>query len=159
MITVNKIYLVAYAPSSPQRLHDLAKLAFSMSIISAFIAIRPVGIAAQAGVPEVFKLAYKLDKRFLIFPRLQDLKEIMNIEQVLLITHSDDIPDICEVDLNKNSIALVVQAGETPFTKEDLSLGTPVRLSDIDSYRSPNAVADAAIALVKLRNKVLRSSC
>ncbi|MEM2627916.1 MAG: RecB-family nuclease [Ignisphaera sp.] len=154
------IYLVAYVPSSPHRLQDLAKLAFSMDFITAFIAVKPVGVAAQSGIPEVFRLAYKLDKRFLVFPRLQDLKELMNIDLLVLVVHSDEVPDLCEVGIaESNSIALVVQTGETPFTREDVALGKLAKLSELDSYKSPNAVADAAIALVKLRNILKKGSC
>jgi len=144
--------LIAYAPSSPHRLYDLAKLAFSMSIVSAFIVVKPVGIAAQTGLPEVFKLAYKLDRRFLVFPRLQDLKEMIKIDEALFIVHNvDDAPDICEIDFrDRENIGVVVQAGETPFTKEDLAMGRIVKMREMDAYRAPNAVADAAIALTKL---------
>lgn len=154
------IYLIAYSPSSPHRLQDLAKLAFSMSFVTAFVAIKPTGIAAQTGVPEVFKLAYRLDKRFLVFPRLQDLKELMSIDRVLFIIHIDSAPDLCEENLGGDkSIGIVVQAGETPFTKEDMVLGKAVKLSEIDAYKSPNAIADAAIALVKLRKLLTKGVC
>jgi SpoU rRNA methylase family enzyme len=156
---VKTVYLVAYSPSSPQRVQDLARLAYSIGIVSAFIVIKPVGMAAQVGVPEVFRLAYKLDKRFFVFPRLQDLKEVMNIEQLLFVLHQNDVRDLCETSIDKNSIALIVQAGETPFTKDDLTMGLPVKLSEIDSYCFPNPVADAAIALVKLKNIVTKGSC
>ncbi|MEM0371428.1 MAG: RecB-family nuclease, partial [Ignisphaera sp.] len=88
-----------------------------MSIVSAFIVVKPVGIAAQTGLPEVFKLAYKLDRRFLVFPRLQDLKEMIKIDEALFIVHNvDDAPDICEIDFrDRENIGVVVQAGETPF--------------------------------------------
>lgn len=154
------LYLVAYSPSSPHRLQDIAKLAFSMSFVTALITIKPVGMAAQAGVPEVFRLAYKLNKRFIVLPRLQDLKELLSIDDILFIVHTDEAPDICEVILDKGkNIGIVVQAGETPFLKEDLLIGRYVRLSELDSYRSPNAVADAAIALTKLYRLFTKGSC
>jgi SpoU rRNA methylase family enzyme len=157
---VKAVYLVAYAPSSPQRLQDLAKLAYSINIVSVFIAIKPVGMAAQVGVPEVFRLAYKLDKRFAVFPRLQDLKDVMNIEQLFFIIHHNDVPDLCDVGVDKSSsIAIIVQAGETSFTKEDLLMGIPVKLKEIDDHRFPNPVADAAIALMKLKNMVVNNKC
>ncbi|MEM4789592.1 MAG: RecB-family nuclease [Ignisphaera sp.] len=154
------IYLVAYAPSSPHRLQDLAKLAFSMNFITAFIVVKPVGVAAQLGVPEVFRLAYKLDRRFLVFPRLQDLKELINVDLMLFVVHFDEAPDLCEINITESgSIALIVQSGETPFIKEDIALGKSARLSEVDGYKSPNPVADAAIALVKLRNILKKGSC
>jgi len=160
-ISIQQLYLIAYAPSSPHRLYDLAKLAFSMSIVSAFIVVRPVGVAAQTGVPEVFKLAYRLDRRFLVFPRLQDLKEMVKMNDALFIVHNvDDAPDICEINFkDRENIGVVVQAGETPFTKEDLVMGRIVKISEMDVYRAPNAVADAAIALVKLHRLFKNIPC
>jgi len=155
-----ELYLVAYAPSSPHRLMDMAKLAFSMSMVKAFVAIKPTGIAAQTGVPEVFRLAYKLDKRFLVFPRIQDVKELINIDDALFLVHQGDVQDVCSAvgQLGKR-VALVVQSGETPFTKEDLSMGRPVRISELDGYSSPNPVAEAAIALFKLYSALYKGVC
>lgn len=154
------LYLIAYAPSSPQRLQDLAKLAFSMSIVSAFVVVKPVGMAAQIGVPEVFKLAYKLNKIFLVFPKLQDLKEILSIEDIVFVMNNvDNALDLCEIELSSNSVGIVVQAGETIFTKEELAIGKIVKITEIDSYRIPNAVADAAIVLSKLYKRFKNKSC
>lgn len=131
-----------------------------MSFVTAFIAIKPVAIAAQTGVPDVFKLAYKLDKRFLVFPRIQDLKDLVGIDDVIFIVHSSEAPDLCEIGFSESrSIAIVVQAGESPLTRDDLSIGRVARLGELDGYRSPNAVADAAIALVKLRSIISKGTC
>lgn len=154
------VYLAAYAPSSPHRLQDLAKLAYSMKFVDAFIAVKPTGMAAQVGVPEVFRLAYKLDRRFLVLPRLSDIKELIKVDNVVFIVHSEEAPDICQLYLEKEkSVALVVQAGETPFTKEDLAMGSIVRVAELEGYRSPNPVAEAAIALVKLSRVLDRGFC
>lgn len=154
------VYLVAYAPSSPHRLQDLAKLAFSMNLVTAFIVIKPTGIAAQTGVPEISRLAYKLDKRFLVLPKLQDLKDIINIDQIFFVTHIDEALDLCDIIFDRDkSMSIVIQAGETPLSKEDLALGRAIKLSELNSFRSPNPVADAAIALMKLSKLLAKGVC
>ena len=147
-----KIYLVAYAPTSPQRLVDLAKLAYSINIVKGFIVIKPTGIAAQAGVPEAFRIAYKLGKNFLVLTHIGELKELLGIDRaIFIVQNSKDAEDIDSLmDKAGDSVAIVVQAGETPFAKEDLSQGYIAKIHELDNRLSPNAVAEATAALLKI---------
>ncbi|MDK6027771.1 RecB-family nuclease [Ignisphaera sp. 4213-co] len=154
---MTKIYLVAHAPSSPYRLIDLAKLAYSFNFINGFVVVKPVGLAAQNGLPEVFKLAYKHGKSLFVLSQLRELKDLLSIEMlVFIIQGHKDAPDIENViNRNVSSLAIIVQAGETPFNKEDISLGYVSKISEMSEIFSPNAVAEAAAALLKI-SKILR---
>ncbi|MEM4613851.1 MAG: RecB-family nuclease [Ignisphaera sp.] len=147
-----KVYLVAYAPTSPQRLVDLAKVAYSINIVKGFVVIKPIGVAAQVGVPEAFRIAYKLGKSFLVLSYINELKELLNIDNIVFIVQSlkeaDDISKL--MHRIENSVAVVVQAGETPFSKEDLSNGYIARVEEFDDKLSPNAVAEATASLLKI---------
>lgn len=155
-----KVYLVAYAPTSPHRLVDLARTAYSINIVRGFIAVKPVGMAAQVGVPEVFRIAYRLGKNFLVLSHIGELKELLNIDNVVFIVQSskeaDDISGI--VDKLENSVAVVVQAGETPFIREDLLRGYIARIQEFDDKLSPNAVAEATASLLKIYMHLQRCS-
>jgi len=155
-----RIYLVAYAPTSPQRLIDLAKVAYSIDIVKGFIVIKPVGIAAQVGVPEAFKIAYKLGKSFLVLTNINDLKELLNIDNIVFIVQSSkdaiDIDDV--IHRIEGDIAIVVQAGETPFTKEELSQGYIAKINEFNNKLSPNAVAEATASLLKISLHIQKCS-
>ena len=148
-----KVYLGAYAPSSPHRVIDLAKTAYSFNFIEGFIVIKPAGLAAQTGVPEAFKLAYRQSKPFFVLPSLKDLKEVLGIELLVFILQSrKEGPDLTDVLKNAtaNSIAIIVQAGETPIPKEEMALGAPAKINEMNPNFSPNPVAEATAALLKL---------
>lgn len=155
-----KIYLVAYAPTSPQRLIDLAKVAYSMDIVKGFIVIKPIGVAAQAGVPEVFRIAYKLGRNFLVLSRINELKELLNIDNIMFIVQNskeaEDISKLLHKIKNGNSMAIVVQTGETPFMKEDLLHGYIAKIEEFDDKLSPNAVAEATASLLKIYSHIQR---
>ncbi len=153
-----KVYLVAYAPTSPQRLVDLAKVAYSMDIVKGFIVVKPIGIAAQAGVPEVFRIAYKLGRSFLVLSRINELKELLNIDNIVFIVQNSKEADDISKLLYKigGSVAIVVQTGETPFMKEDLSYGYIAKIQEFDDKLSPNAVAEATASLLKIYLHVQR---
>lgn len=155
-----KIYVVAFAPSSPHRLVDLAKAAYSFDFVDSFITVRPMGLAAQSGVPEVFKIAYKCGKSFLILANLRELKEILNIDMLIFILQNrKEVQDISNVIGNAivSSIAIIVQTGETAISKDDLSLGVAARISEMNNLFSPNPVAEVTAALLKLLRMLFNS--
>jgi SpoU rRNA methylase family enzyme len=154
-----KIHVVAFAPSSPHRLVDLARAAYSFNFVDGFIVVKPVSLAAQIGVPEVFKIAYKYGRSFYILANLRELKEILNIDTIVFILQNrKEVQDFSEVVKNTvmNSIAIIVQAGETTINKDDLSLGIVARICEMSDLFSPNPVAEVTAVLMKLL-KILSS--
>jgi len=151
----HQIYLTVYAPSSPQRLIDIARIAFYSDIISGLIIVKPIGMAAQSGIPEVSKVAYKLDKKLIILPSIRDLKETLVINDIIFIVDSShNVPDLEELEMDFNNImTIVIQGGETTFTKEDLALGRCAKISEFLPGLS-SAVAEAAAAILKIYRKV-----
>jgi SpoU rRNA methylase family enzyme len=135
-----KIHVVAFAPSSPHRLVDLARAAYSFNFVDGFIVVKPVSLAAQIGVPEVFKIAYKYGRSFYILANLRELKDFSEVVKNTVM----------------NSIAIIVQAGETTINKDDLSLGIVARICEMSDLFSPNPVAEVTAALMKLL-KILSS--
>ncbi|MEM0027259.1 MAG: RecB-family nuclease [Ignisphaera sp.] len=149
---MQKLYLVAYAPSSPYRLVDLAKVAYSFNFVTGFVVVRPTGLAAQSGLPEVFKLAYKYGKSLFILSQLRELRDILSLDKLIFIIQSHrEAPDIEQIIATESeAVAIIVQAGETPFSKEDISMGHVSRISEMNESFSPNAIAEATAALLKI---------
>ncbi|MEL9940313.1 MAG: RecB-family nuclease [Ignisphaera sp.] len=149
---MKKLYLVAYAPSSPYRLIDLAKVAYSFNFVTGFVVVRPTGLAAQSGLPEVFKLAYKYGKSLFVLSQLRELKDLLSIDKLIfIIQNNKEAPDIEQViDMASDSVAIIIQAGESPFSKEDISMGYVSRINEMNESFSPNAVAEATAAILKI---------
>ncbi len=149
------IYLTVYAPSSSQRLIDIARLAFYSNIISGLIIVKPIGMAAQLGIPEISKVAYKLDKKLIILPTIKDLKETLVIDDIIFIVDSShNVPDLDELQIDFNNVvAIVIQGGETTFTKEDLALGRCAKISEFLPGLS-SAVAEATAVILKIYRRV-----
>ncbi len=148
-----RIYLVAYAPTSPQRLVDLAKLAFSLSFVEALVVVKASGMAAQVGIPEVSKLAYKLDKKLIILPQLQDIKDVLQIDKVLIVVRDEEAQSIEHIEMPSNGrIAVVVQAGEVSIPRQELAIGEPVKIPFL-GRAPPIPVADAVMSLFILSQK------
>ncbi len=119
-----KVYLVAHAPTSVQRLEDLAKLAFNFGEpVEAFVVTKPSGAAAQVGLAEVSKLAYKLDKKFLVFPDIDDAIELISPDAVYTVSYEYG-ERVDKVEGEK--VLLVVGASEPGLSKVEAQKGKPI---------------------------------
>ncbi len=147
-----RVFLVLYAPTSPQRLVDVARLAFSIPVVDAFVVVKPSGMAAQVGIPEVSKLAYKMGKSFVILPQLQDVVETLPVKKVLFIVHDENAEDLTSIEIPCEDLAIVVQGSELSFSKNDLALGIPVKLSFLERA-PPIPASDAVLALYEVSKK------
>ncbi|MEM2757298.1 MAG: RecB-family nuclease, partial [Sulfolobales archaeon] len=72
---IKGLFIVANNASSPQRLIDVAKVVYNFeysNIINTLVITKPVGSAAQVGIPEISKLAYKLGRTLVILPSINE---------------------------------------------------------------------------------------
>ncbi len=142
-----KVYLVAHAPTSVQRLEDLAKLAFNFGEpVEAFVVTKPSGAAAQIGLAEVSKLAYKLDKRLLIFPDIDDAIELLKPDVVYTLSYEfgERIKK-----LEGERVMLVVGASEPGLSKVEAQKGKPIYPEGPEGNIGP--IASAALLLGGLK--------
>ncbi len=136
--------IVAHSPSSVQRLEDLAKLAFGIKSVKAFVITKPSGAAAQSGIAEVMKLAYKLDKTVLVFPDLNDAIELLSPTKVYTISF-DFGKRVEKVSLDEKTM-LIVGASDPGLSKIDAQKGEPIYPSLVDSDVGPIAALSIIIA-------------
>ncbi|MFP3225391.1 MAG: RecB-family nuclease [Sulfolobaceae archaeon] len=128
-----ELIIVLHNVSSSQKLIDFAKLAFQLNI-KHLVVTKVGGVAAQAGLAEVSKIAYKLNKSFLIFPDLKDAIDLLSPDAVYLITQQAK-KEISQREFeNKKRIMLVFSGLESGFNKLELSLG--------EAYKLPNFTSD-----------------
>jgi len=151
-------YIALYSPSSPQRLVDCAKVAFSTDLIAALVVIKPVGMAAQVGLAEVSKMAYKMGKNLVILSQIEELVEVLDVDRVLYLVHDPNAQRLSEVlkALGSNrKICIVIPGGEGALPKSDVVRGELVRHSLPQIGNVP--AADVALVISELTSCV-RSS-
>jgi len=149
-----EVFVVLNNVSSPQRLIDTAKVTYSanMDFVKGFIAVKVTGMAAQTGVPEVSRVAYKLSKTFMVLPTIKDAVEILKPTKIVMLVDSEVSEDLSSLRINdEDRILLIVSGIENGFTKAELGLGIPVTIREFTQL--PPAPA-TALALYVLKNKI-----
>ncbi len=140
-------YVCLYNVSSVQRVIDFIKTVYSFKDYIPVI-IKPIGAAAQIGIPDAYKIAYKLDKPLIVLPELSDIMDVLDVRKIYLITGKGVEKDLGEIMSSKDDIAFVINGSDSDFTRQELQYGEPIKLRDISS--SIPSIALAAILLYEL---------
>lgn len=116
--------MVAHAPSSVQRLEDFAKLAFNLDLVDVLVVTKPSGVAAQVGLPEISKMAYKLDKKLVVLPDIDDAVELLKPDKVYTVSH-DYGRRVRELE-KADSVMIVVGLSDPGLTKTEAQKGEAI---------------------------------
>ena len=149
-----EVYVVAHAPSSVQRLEDVAKLVFNFGDpVKGLIVTKPSGVAAQVGLPEVSKLAYRLDKTVLILPDIKDAIELLDPSKVLTISYEFG-RKVSELKLEEvnGKILLVVGTSDPGLSKVESELGECIYPSWVAGDVGPVASLALILKMMKPAN-------
>ncbi len=150
---VRGLIVVANNALSPQKLIDVARVVYNFEypdLISTLVIAKPSGSAAQVGIPEVSKLAYKLGRSLIILPSINDAIELLKPSKVFLICRTDNSQPLEVTEIPDNSM-LVVSCSDTGFTKTELSLGTHVFPKYFNSGVGPAAETALSLYIIALR--------
>nr|WP_236748920.1 RecB-family nuclease [Acidianus manzaensis] len=128
--------------TSSQRLIDFAKVIFNFDI-KYFVITKVSGTAAQVGIPEVSRLAFKNNKSIIILPDLKDAIDLLKPTQTLLIGYNQGQEFKSDfIDKNVNGTYYIVFSGiESGFSKLEQSLGTTFKIPYLNSDIGANALA------------------
>jgi len=137
--------IALYNVASPQRLIDVAKLVYGTGVVDTLIVVKPTGMAAQVGIPEVSKLAYRRGKNLVILSTLQEINEVLGQVRLVFIVHGMSGIKYLDPSVLKEDVVVVVHGGEGAFTRGELSLGEPLTIQGFEDVHSP--VADVALVL------------
>lgn len=146
---MEKIYLVLYAPTSVQRIIDFLKTVYAWNNALPVI-IKPIGAAAQIGVPEAHRLAYKAGKPLIVLPEINDLKEVLGLENIYYITDYGETRKINDIIIEKT--AFIISGGDHEPSKKELIDIETIKLEEIPS--NVPATALAALILFILSKRV-----
>lgn len=149
--------------SSPQRLVDIAKLVYSLSGLKAsLVATRVSGMAAQSGVPEVSRYAFRKGKPFLVLPSLQDALDLLRPNRILVLAKTEASKNLEEVVGGlEGRVAILVNGSDSPPTKTELALGEHVAVTGFDESLPPQAALSVMLYLIasKTLGKHLNTDC
>lgn len=142
---------VIHNVSSAQRLIDMARLSYGLGLKS-LVATKVYGGAAQAGVPEVMRMALKAGRGFAVLADLRDFVEVMKPSEILIVSkeHARELIDPASPPVYEGLVALVINGGEPDFSPQEVAVGRPVYIKGIE--QKIGAVAEAAILLYSLRS-------
>lgn len=129
-----KNIIVFHEVSSVQRLQDMAKLAYGYANETILVVTKPSGAAAQIGIPEIGRLAYRNNKPLIVLPDIKDAIELLKPKIVLTISDKYGEPlsidKIAEILSNSSDTVMIIASGtETGLSKEEAYLGKPVKPS------------------------------
>ncbi len=110
------MYIGLYGSSSVQRIMDFVKTVYNFGEATPVI-IKPIGAAAQIGVPEAYKLSYKLGKPLIVLPSINDLVEIFKPSKTYYITGKGVPIDPAELSTDT---AIVLPGGEMEPSRDEI---------------------------------------
>lgn len=142
-----KVYACLYNVSSVQRVLDFVKTVYAFGDAVIPVIVKPVGAAAQIGVPDAYKYAFKHDKPLIILPDLPDIGETIPGAPIYLISGRGEEIDPRDM-LGSKNLVIVFNGSDTEFTRQEMQYGKPVRIRGIPHELPSTAVA--AIVLYKI---------
>ncbi len=141
------MYIVLYAPTSVQRLLDFQKTVYCFNKHVPVI-IKPVGAAAQIGVPEAHKLAYKMNKPLIILPEINDLFNVLNVSKVYYLSRNGRETSIEDIGIDDKT-AIVIVGGEQEPGKKELEGVDIIRIKEIPGELPPIALISILLFMLK----------
>ncbi|MCY0867961.1 MAG: RecB-family nuclease [Desulfurococcus sp.] len=103
--------MALYLPSSIQKLMDFIKAVYTSSILVPVV-VKPIGAAAQIGVPEAHKLAIKLGRPFIVLPEVRDLRGVLGCERVVYVSEAGREVGVEELIAGSVRTALLLGSGD-----------------------------------------------
>jgi len=137
---MGSLYIALYAPSSVQKLLEFLKTIYAVPGLIPVI-IKPYGAAAQVGVPEAYKISYKLSKPLVILPEIRDLIDVLACNYVYYFDESGILTSLDSIISSSEKKAVIISSGEQEPSPKEISNINVVWPSEI-----PRGVPSLAIA-------------
>jgi len=138
------LYVALYAPSSVQRVIDFIKTVYAFENVVPII-IRPYGAASQIGVPEAFRISYRLGKPLLLIPEIQDLENTLGISKRYYVSKKGDTRGVDDIE---DGSCIIINGGDQEPSKKELIGVEQVVFTGIPSDLPGPALASALLTLI-----------
>ncbi len=143
------IVVVLHNVGSVQRLLDAAKAVFAFNDVELLVVSKPYGAAAQMGVPEAQKMAFKRGKSFMVLPDLGDAVELLRPDKIYTVSWDYGKP--AGTLKTRGRIMVIIGATDPGLTRKEALMGEPVY--PVSSPAPLGPVAEAAIMLLLLTSR------
>jgi len=148
---------VLHNTSSSQRLAEVARTVYGLGF-NYFVVTKAVGAAAQAGVPEAQKVAYKLGRSFMVLADLAEAIELLEPRKVLLVMPSkyggsnleDVLAQVLKETGESDKVLLVFGGSEPGLSLRELKMGENVSPKDVEEDVGTTALVAITLYKVKL---------
>ncbi|MCE4615373.1 MAG: RecB-family nuclease [Desulfurococcales archaeon] len=126
------VMLVLNNTSSPSRVMDFIKIGSTMGV-KEIVYTKIYGAAAQTGIPDAFKYAYKNGLSLLVMPTLEDFVETVKPSLTILFTGTgQELGEILgKHNTSESSTALVFDGSDAGFDPLEKKLGVQTYLKDV----------------------------
>ncbi|MEZ0394383.1 MAG: RecB-family nuclease [Desulfurococcaceae archaeon] len=112
------IYAGLYGESSVQRVLDFVQIAMSFEGVVPVL-IRPIGAAAQIGVPEAFKISLRRGRPIVVLPEILDLANALGAKEIYYVGEEGGEENLASLIRQRDGVALVLASeGQEPSKKE-----------------------------------------
>jgi len=137
----SNLYVVIHNVYSITKLYEAARISYGMGV-KTFIISKAVGSAAQEGVPDVQKLALKLNRNMLYLADLNDVIDVLKPDYVYVFVRKDRAdqqfnPDeIAGYLIDGKKVVLVFGGAEPGLTRKEIEKGIPIYIDGADDVGS-----------------------
>jgi len=141
---------------SAVKLVDAARVAFELGA-DLFVISKAASSAAQSGVPEIEKMAFKENKRVLYVPDIPDILELISPDVHYMVVPKRlsetplDISEVASALKEGKKVLISVSGGTVAFSLKELEYGKPVYLEGVDEVLPPAAVIAIVLYLLSER--------
>ncbi|MCC6030524.1 MAG: RecB-family nuclease [Desulfurococcales archaeon] len=125
-----RIIIDLHAPASPYIVIEFVKTItyhVNKNMITPVIT-RPTGLAAQSGIPEAWRHAYKNETPLAVLPELKDVLDLYRPEEIFITLKTQESLDIDELNnyIGRKNILIIIPSGEQSLTKEEQNIGRKI---------------------------------
>ncbi len=124
----DNVFIVLHNVHAVSKVIETAQVVYGLGFKN-FVVSRAAGSAAQTGVPDANRLALKMKRNFIILPDLVDVKELLDIEQPLLVPSPVLTKERLDLDNVSNDIksggriVIVVSGSNSSFSRKEMDMG------------------------------------
>jgi len=124
----DNVFVVLHNVHAVSKVIETAQVVYGLGFKN-FVVTRAAGSAAQTGVPDANRLALKMKRNFIILPDLVDVKELLDIEQPLLVPSPVLTKERLDLDNVSNDIksgeriVIVVSGSNSSFSRKEMDMG------------------------------------
>ncbi len=150
-----RVIPVLHNTSSVQRLLDFARLVAGLGL-GELVVTKAYGAAAQHGLGELGRLAYKNNMNLVILPDLGDAIDLLKPENVLIVTRRGEPEafDPLAPPHLEGRILVAFNGGDPDFGEAEIGMGKPIYPPGVQGRLGP--AAEAALVLYPLLRSVGR---